>query len=78
MMKQSTCLKKNESKKHKNTKFVMVENSSFELKKIFQRIKRHKKKLENKSKSYLLNQYLYRDARRFFMENQDLKSWHAY
>ena len=43
-MKQSTCLKKNESKKHKNTKFVMVENSSFELKKRFQRIKRHKKK----------------------------------
>lgn len=31
--------------------------------------------MENKSKSYLLNQYLYQDARMFFfMENQDLKS----
>ena len=45
----------------------MVENSILELEKDI-------KALKDREKENLVNQYLYQDARRLFMENQDLES----
>ena len=67
MMKQSTHLKKYENKSAKKNQLAMVENSILELEKDI-------KALKDRQKENLLNQYHYQDARRLFMENQDLKS----
>lgn len=67
MMKQSTHLKKYENKSAKKNQLAMVENSILELEKDI-------KALKDREKENLLNQYLYQDARRLFMENQDLES----
>ena len=66
-MKQSTHLKKYENKSAKKNQLAMVENSILELEKDI-------KALKDRQKENLLNQYHYQDARRLFMENQDLKS----
>lgn len=39
---------------------------------------KEKKKRKNKQNSYLLNQYLYQDARGLSMENQDLEGQHPF
>ena len=55
------------TKVQKKNQLAMVENSILELEKDI-------KALKDREKENLLNQYLYQDARRLFMENQDLKS----
>ena len=67
MMKQSIHLKKYENKSEKKNQLAMLENSILELEKDI-------KALKDREKENLLNQCLYQDARRLFMENQDLES----
>ena len=67
-MKHSIHLKKYENKSaKKKNQLAMVENSILELEKDI-------KALKDREKENLVNQYLYQDARRLFMENQDLES----
>ena len=55
------------TKVQKKNQLAMVENSILELEKDI-------KALKDREKENQVNQYLYQDARRLFMENQDLES----